>query len=237
MSISTSLTALQAAKTNIANAITAKGGTVGAGDGFGDFAADIGTITGGGGSLDARIDGTLTSVSSSVSAIKEYALYGCKNVTSAVFSNATNIDGYALAYMDNLTTASIPNVSTASTAGYQFVYCAKLKTVNMGVLQAVQQYMFNSCMALEKIDLPIVSSIAGSSFRYCNALTAIILRRTAGVASLAGTNALSNTPIASGSGYVYVPAALVESYKVATNWVTYAAKIRAIEDYPAITGG
>lgn len=48
MSISTSLTALQTAKTDIAAAITAKGGTVGAGDGFSDFAADIGTITGGG---------------------------------------------------------------------------------------------------------------------------------------------------------------------------------------------
>lgn len=237
MSISTSLTALQTAKTNIASAITAKGGTVGAGDGFSDFAADIGTITGGGGSLDARIDGSITSVSSSVSAIKEYALYGCKNVTSAVFPNATKIEGYALAYMDNLATASFPNVSTATTAGYQFVYCSKLKTITIGALLAVQQYMFNACTALEKIDLPIVSSIAGSSFRYCNALTAIILRRTSGVVSLAGTSALSNTPIASGDGYVYVPAALVDSYKVATNWVTYAAKIRAIEDYPEITGG
>ena len=48
MSISTSITALQTAKTNIANAITEKGGTVNAGDGFSDFATDIGTITGGG---------------------------------------------------------------------------------------------------------------------------------------------------------------------------------------------
>ena len=237
MSISTSLAALKTAKTDIANAITAKGGTVNAGDGFADFAADVGTIPeGGGGSLDARIDGSLTSVSSGVLAIKEYSLYGCKNVTSAVFPNATNIERYALAYMDNLATASFPNVSTASTVGYQFLYCYKLKSISIGALQAVQQYMFNTCMALEKIDLPIVSSIAGSSFRYCHALTAIILRRTSGVVSLA-TNALSNTPIASGAGYVYVPAALVDSYKVATNWVTYAEKIRAIEDYPAITGG
>lgn len=44
MSIATSLAALAQAKTDIADAITAQGGTVGAGDGFADFAADIGTI-------------------------------------------------------------------------------------------------------------------------------------------------------------------------------------------------
>jgi hypothetical protein len=47
MSIATSLTALGTAKTDIAAAITAKGGTVNAGDGFSDFATDIGTISSG----------------------------------------------------------------------------------------------------------------------------------------------------------------------------------------------
>lgn len=41
---------VKAAKTAIANAITAKGGTVGANDGLEDFASDIGTIPSGGGS-------------------------------------------------------------------------------------------------------------------------------------------------------------------------------------------
>ena len=44
MSIASQITALQADKTAIANAISTKGGTVGAGDGFDDFATDIGTI-------------------------------------------------------------------------------------------------------------------------------------------------------------------------------------------------
>lgn len=48
MSIASSITALQTAKTNIAAAITAKGGTVNAGDGMSDFAEDIATIPTGG---------------------------------------------------------------------------------------------------------------------------------------------------------------------------------------------
>jgi hypothetical protein len=43
--------------------------------------------------------------------------------------------------------------------------------------------------------------------------------------------------IEDGTGYIYVPSALVETYKTASNWVTYAAQIRAIEDYPEITEG
>lgn len=45
--IAQSLTALSTAKNNIATAITNKGGTVNSGDGFSDFATDIGTIPAG----------------------------------------------------------------------------------------------------------------------------------------------------------------------------------------------
>ena len=48
MSIADKISRLSAAKTAIANAITGKGGTVGSGDGFEDFATDIATIPTGG---------------------------------------------------------------------------------------------------------------------------------------------------------------------------------------------
>ena len=51
------------------------------------------------------------------------------------------------------------------------------------------------------------------------------------VCTLNSTNAFTGTP------YIYVPSALVNSYKTATNWSSYAAQIRAIEDYPEICGG
>jgi hypothetical protein len=46
-----------------------------------------------------------------------------------------------------------------------------------------------------------------------------------------GGNAFDQSPIKSGTGYIYVPRALVEDYKVATNWSAYASQFRAIEDY------
>lgn len=45
-----------------------------------------------------------------------------------------------------------------------------------------------------------------------------------------GTNAFTGTKIASGTGYVYVPDELVEEYKVATNWSTFANQIKPLSE-------
>lgn len=62
------------------------------------------------------------------------------------------------------------------------------------------------------------------------ALNALVLRYNTN-ANLSNANALANTPIASGTGYIYVPRALINTYQSATNWTTYSSNFRAIEDY------
>jgi hypothetical protein len=47
----------------------------------------------------------------------------------------------------------------------------------------------------------------------------------------------SGTMTVGGSGRIYVPRSLVDSYKTATNWSNYAEQFLAIEDYPEICGG
>ena len=47
---------------------------------------------------------------------------------------------------------------------------------------------------------------------------------------------IDNTPIAKGTGYIYVPASMVSAYKSDSFWKTYSSQIRAIEDYPDICG-
>lgn len=77
--------------------------------------------------------------------------------------------------------------------------------------------------------------ILAQTFINCSALEALILRGDT-VKTLGAVSALSGTPIAEGTGYIYVPSALLESYKAETNWATFADQFRAIEDYPDITG-
>lgn len=101
---------------------------------------------------------------------------------------------------------------------------------------SIGNYAFYGCTALTTADFPLVTSISNCAFYGCTKLSTLILRKNA-VCTLTNINAFTNTPIASSTGYVYVPASLVNTYKTATNWVTYANQIRAIENYPEITGG
>jgi hypothetical protein len=48
------------------------------------------------------------------------------------------------------------------------------------------------------------------------------------------STALTGTSLKSGVGFVYVPAALIESYEADSNWS--GCIFRALEDYPDIQG-
>lgn len=91
-------------------------------------------------------------------------------------------------------------------------------------------YAFTYCEALASVDLVDCDLIDGYGFHICSVLKRLVLRNNE-TTSLANTNCLTGTLIKSGTGYIYVPRALVDSYKAATNWSTYADQFRALEDY------
>ena len=93
-------------------------------------------------------------------------------------------------------------------------------------------HLYSLFQNIQKIDWAIPNR---TDFRYQKKLKTLILRHPE-VVTLSTTINLSDTKIPT-SGYVYVPATLLEQYKIATNWTVFADRIRAIEDYPEITGG
>lgn len=54
-------------------------------------------------------------------------------------------------------------------------------------------------------------------------LKAVIIRDTEKISTLSHTNAFGSTLISKGTGYIYVPRDLVESYQAASNWSNYAS--------------
>lgn len=155
------------------------------------------------------------------------------------------------------TLSSYSNSRIASIGRYSFAGWTALKTIDLPNLVTIGNYAFNAsgitravfpkvtsvgssslynCTGLTFVDLPVVEEISSQAFAYSSKLETVIIRSPS-VAALANANVFNNTPIKSGTGYIYVPSALVDSYKAASNWSTYAAQIRAIEDYPDITGG
>lgn len=113
---------------------------------------------------------------------------------------------------------------------HAFYNCTALKNAVFGFVSDVADRAFDGCTALTKVDFHTSTPFGDYVFNNCSALTALILRGATVCHAISGT--LQNSGIASGNGYVYVPAALLDAYKAHSAWGQYASQIRAIEDYP-----
>ena len=118
-----------------------------------------------------------------------------------------------------------------SIGSYAFYSCSSLTSVDFPAATILEISAFRYCSALTSVDFPVATSIGSNAFNGCTALTSLTLSKNR-VAKLGDTNALQSTPIASGTGYIYVPDDLVGQYKAATNWATYANKILPISQKP-----
>ena len=168
--------------------------------------------------------------------------------------NLTTAGNYSFGYMDALKDFKAPKLATVSGNGI-FYGCAAMEYYDLPLLTSipaygwanntalksislpsaigeVKTYAFSGCTALERAEFPKITEISSSSFYRCLALKTLILgtANSTSIVTLANTNAFTATPIAGGTGYIYVADSLVNSYKAATNWATYANQIRGLSE-------
>ena len=155
---------------------------------------------------------------------------------SGEYSNdrVTNIGTDAFSQCKSLVSVSFPNATKLGADA--FSGCSRLENVELPKVLSISSQAFLSCSSLKSLTFFVLQTVGSYAFLYCSKFETLILRSTK-VVTLDNVNAFNNTRIKSGTGYIYVPRTLVDTYKAATNWSTYAAQIRAIEDYPDITGG
>lgn len=108
---------------------------------------------------------------------------------------------------------------------YDFVSGRFLTNSGTGTLTGGAQVPRHDIPTIQSADLS-VTEIGDYAF-YNNDLSSLTLRANQ-VVTL-GDNALDGTPIANGSGYVYVPSDLISAYQADSAWSTYSSQIRAIE--------
>lgn len=165
-----------------------------------------------------------------------YAFYENSAVTKIELPNIEYLKERCFNGCENLKTLLLPSL-----VGYTYQYmasgCTSLVNVDVHDASYISSYSFQSCTSLKKLDLHKVGTIGTNAFVGATKFETLIIR-TDEVPTLGGTNAFTNTKIKSGgTGYIYVKSALVDAYKAATNWSSFASQFRAIEDYPDITGG
>ena len=161
---------------------------------------------------------------------------GDSNMDGILTRRATTISNDRITYLgievfrnyDSLAVADFPNVT--STGVNVFYACYALHTVNLPSLISISSNMFAYSSLLKRLVFPSVERISGGAFSSCSRLVTLILRKADAVCTLENVSAFSGTPIAKSTGFVYVPDDLVEQYKAATNWSTYASQIKPISE-------
>ena len=184
-----------------------------------------------------------------VDTIGEEAFYGCQilerinipNTMATIKAECFN-DCQKLRWFSNMHAAFVYNFATRSSglaratfggggAAYgtasAFNKCLNLRRAAYpSQYTAVGSNDFAGCSSLvEVVFNGNITKIDGAAFQNCYALKKLDFTNNTAVPSLASFTALSNVPK---DVEILVPAALVDTWKAATNWVTYANNIKGV---------
>lgn len=176
-----------------------------------------------------------------VTSLGSNAFYGCTALNEVIFPNVTTIDADVFNYCSNLSKCDLPKLVTLG--GQSFARTTSLESIYLPEVTSIGHYAFawnNGALkklvcpkcswfgrqsilhsGLKTLDIHVKTTFESSSLP---GLTSLILRSMDGVSTL-------KTTITNDNAHIYVPSTLVDSYKSATNWSTYADKFRALEDH------
>lgn len=203
--------------------------------------------------VDSIIDRTIAEFRDDVlTKIGGYAFAGCTTLTEVELPNVTTIGLYPFHKCTSLKSINMPMLVTIEGAyNPAFNGLTSLKSIRLDNLEETKQQLLSGCPALVDVYAPKITVLANGTFQNCtnlarldmpvlsviqinafyNTIVTTLIIRTNTVCSLMDVGAFSECPMKKGTGYIYVPRALIDSYKAATNWSTYANQFRALEDY------
>ena len=147
----------------------------------------------------------------------------------------------AYSIVDRSVSGNLVLETVKSVGEYAFYYCTGLTSVKLPVATTICEQAFLYCINLVSLDLPAVTKIGHRINLDCLHLSTVILRGKTMVEALTdcpfyGNSMMSDgvslsCPFRKGTARIYVPRSLVDAYKTAERWSTYANLFRALEDY------
>lgn len=209
-----------------------------------DFASRITNLPSGEDEIDGLVEGTLTEfVNDRVTKIGD----GCfmeSSIQKIVCLNAKTVGRRAFYHCGQLSYVRLPSVTEIDSSA--FWNCLHIASFKFQGLKAIRANAFENCRSMKTFDMygqsfpaDTGSVIEANAFNFCSSLVSLIIRSEeyddgTGVkrgVGLDSAGVFNGTPIAEGTGYIYVPRSFVDTYKTAENWSIYASQIRALEDY------
>lgn len=189
----------------------------------------------------------IVNLSNSASFVASEVFFWNSTIQTISLPNCTLIGCTAFAGCINLTDLYIPICQTIQEAAFQ--NCTRLTEINLPNCTNLSASVFENCTALSYASVCMTTSsisfavfkstgltsvyfdgpfIGHYTFEKCRNLSEIYLGSTS--VTVLGDGTFVSTPIASGTGSIYVPASLVSDYQNDSNWSSYSSQIFAIPE-------
>ena len=172
---------------------------------------------------------TIDKLPDSITSIGQYAFSGCSGLQLTSLPNSLETIGNNAFESTSSPITSLPD-SLTSLGSYCFNnnYYLDIKSVPAGIT-VIPSYCFQYCNKLTELTLlGNITKIDVYAFYNCTKLSKLVLPNITSVPVLSNKSAFFSTPFNNNSGGIYVPDALVDSFKSASNWSNFAGRIRAL---------
>ena len=156
-----------------------------------------------------------------VTSIRDYAFQYCYSLESITIPDGvTSIGRNVFNGCYSMASITIPDSVTAI-SNYVFQYCGSMASITIpDSVTAISTYVFNGCYSMASITIPDgVTYIGSNAFQNCYGMRYYDFSACTSVPALSNTNAFNSIP---SDCQMLIPAALVDAWKAATNWSTYA---------------
>lgn len=145
------------------------------------------------------------------------------SLTSVELENIIEVGTYCF-YYSSINNLVLPNLQKAG--NYSFAYIP-VESVEFPNVTELRPSAFYYCSNLQNASFNKAVLFGNQVFYNCRELDSLTLSSNT-MSTLASSNALLGTKIASGEGSIYVPESLIEQYQNAPGWSTYADRFQAL---------
>ena len=169
----------------------------------------------------------IVSIPSGITKIGTQVFRSCESLKSITLPDTlTEISAFAIGYCRTIDELILPNsVTSIGDSALTWLASASKLVIGNGITTIPASFASN-CYSLIRIDFPAgITSIGASAFANCQGVLWYNFTHCTAVPTLANTNAFTNI---NANCKIQVPASLVDEWKAATNWATYADHIEGV---------
>lgn len=177
--------------------------------------------------VDKFIDGSLTEVTTQATVISPCAVCLRNNLKKFTAYEATSIGESSFLMCYNLAELNIDGDKITSIGGTAFLGTS-IESITLSRVTEIPIQCFLNCEKLIRADFGSITHIDTNSFSGCHALESLIIR-TPTVCMIEGSS-FNDSSITDGTGYIYVPAELLEEYKRTECWKPHVERLKEIAD-------